>query len=102
MSRSRSRFFRGQKPILLYTGRAHFFYRYKLRGARHLVFYGLPDHDHFYTEILGFLAEATLNGDATSSTSLFTRYDQFALERITGAPLARRMLSGGKGAFLIH
>ena len=69
---------------------------------RHLVFYGLPDHDHFYAEIATFLAEATLNGDTTSSTALFTRYDQFALERIAGVPNARRMLMAAKDAHILY
>jgi len=43
VSRARARFFRGQVPLLVYTGRAQFFFRHKLRGARHLVLYGLPE-----------------------------------------------------------
>ena len=66
------------------------------------MFYGLPDHDHFYAEIASFLAEATLNGDATSATALFTRYDQFALERVTGAAHARRMLAATKDAHILY
>ena len=101
VSRSRSRFFRKQKPILLYSGRAHFFFRYALRGAQHVVFYSLPDHDHFYSEIVGFLGEATLNGDTTTATALFTRYDQLALERIVGSASATCMLQASKEAFVL-
>ena len=43
MSRARSRFFRGQVPLLLYTGRAHYFMRFQIRGAHHVILGGLPD-----------------------------------------------------------
>jgi U3 small nucleolar RNA-associated protein 25 len=63
VSRSRSRFFRGQIPLLLYTGRAQYFFRYKIRGAHHLVMYQLPDagcgeNESLYSELVGFLDEA--------------------------------------------
>ena len=99
VSRSRSRFFRDQLPLLLYTGRTHFFFRHRLRGARHLVMHGLPESD-VYGELLGMLDEAAQAGHRTSSLAIFTKYDQFALERALGAANAREVLTAQKQAFV--
>lgn len=55
ISRGRSRFIHGQNSILLYSGRAHFFRRYKIRGALNLIFYSLPEYPHFYSEFCNML-----------------------------------------------
>lgn len=55
ISRGRSRFIHGQNSILLYSGRAHFFRRYKIRGALNLIFYSLPEYPHFYSEFINML-----------------------------------------------
>ena len=34
------------------TERFHFYRRYKIRGAKTIVFYSLPDHAQFYSEFL--------------------------------------------------
>ena len=52
VSRARSAMQQGTVPLLLYTERAHFFRRHKLRGARHLAVYSPPTYAHFYTELL--------------------------------------------------
>ena len=33
-------------------------YRYRIRGVRHVVFYGPPQHGHYYSEMLNQLEEA--------------------------------------------
>lgn len=55
VARSRARFFRGDRDILLYTGRAHFFNRYCIRGIHHLIFYSLPECPQFYPELVNLL-----------------------------------------------
>jgi hypothetical protein len=68
VSRARSRFFRGQVPLLLLTGRAHFFMRYVIRGAHHVVLAGLPEDagggggssGGAYTDLVRCLDEAKL------------------------------------------
>ncbi|ORX38416.1 hypothetical protein BD324DRAFT_620775 [Kockovaella imperatae] len=52
ISRARTEFFKGKKPFLILTERFHFYRRYKIRGAKTLVFYSLPDHAQFYSEFL--------------------------------------------------
>jgi U3 small nucleolar RNA-associated protein 25 len=59
--------------------------RYKLRGIRNIVFYGLPDHAQFYTEFLSFpfLDEGVYPSDI-SCRVLYSKYDWFKIERIAG------------------
>jgi len=44
---SRSRFFHMHRRILLYTERAHFYNRHRIRGIKDILFYSLPDHAEF-------------------------------------------------------
>ena len=46
------------------------------------------------------LDEAKLAGDRTDSLCLFTKYDQFGLERALGEENAFEMLTGQKSAYL--
>ena len=95
-------------PLLLYTERAHFFRRHKLRGARHLAVYSPPSYPHFYTELMQQLDRATeaagaapvggagaasgaAAGDATCVT-LFCRLDAYPLQRLVGTERASKMV----------
>jgi U3 small nucleolar RNA-associated protein 25 len=105
VSRGRARFLQGRKPIMLYTGRAHFFLRHHIKGAKHLIMFGLPEYADFYPGLLNMLADQpNLNDDALdspmSSLGLFTSYDALSLERIVGSKRCERMLSGEKNMFL--
>ncbi|RUP44070.1 hypothetical protein BC936DRAFT_149979 [Jimgerdemannia flammicorona] len=105
VSRARSNFFHGRMNFLLYTERFHFFRRYNIRGAHHMVFYALPDHPRFYAEIVNFL---TLRGTGVSAaeestfscSALFSKYDVLKLERIVGTERARKMCAGGRNMFM--
>jgi U3 small nucleolar RNA-associated protein 25 len=101
-SRARARFLQGRKPIMLYTGRAHFFYRHAIKGVRHLVFLGLPEHAIFYSEHLNRLNEGLQDSDGATASclALFTKYEAMALERIVGKSNSARMLGGEKHTFL--
>ena len=92
MSRGRARFFHGAVPILLYSGRAHFYQRYRLRGAANYVFVSPPDYAHFYPELLGHAREGD-DGAEPASLCLYTRFDALALERVLGADRARACLA---------
>ncbi|KAL1935710.1 hypothetical protein VTP01DRAFT_4850 [Rhizomucor pusillus] len=105
VSRSRTKFFQGRISFLLFTERFHFFRRYNIRGTFHVVFYGLPDHPQFYSEVVNFLGlkfnEATAAEEATFSVrALFSRYDHLRLERIVGSERAQKMCTAQKNVFL--
>ncbi|KAF7727858.1 rRNA-binding ribosome biosynthesis protein utp25 [Apophysomyces ossiformis] len=105
IARARSQFFHGRTNFLLYTERIHFFRRFNIRGTFHVVFYGLPDHPHYYTEIVNFLGlkfdEATAAEEATfSCTALFSKYDFLKLERIVGSERAKKMCAAQKNVFM--
>ena len=55
MARARSQFFAGNRRLMVYTERAHFYNRFRMRGVRELVFYGLPAYAHFYVEMVNSL-----------------------------------------------
>jgi U3 small nucleolar RNA-associated protein 25 len=108
ISRGRSRFFHGDKNIMLYSGRAHFFRRFLIKGACHVVFYSLPEYAHFYPELVNTIQESedasgTGNGNNKSSISctvLYTKFEKLALERIVGAKRCEHMLSSSKSTFM--
>ncbi|KAL0337145.1 UNVERIFIED_CONTAM: Digestive organ expansion factor [Sesamum calycinum] len=75
ISHVRGQFFRGEKKIMLYTERAHFYYRYK---------------------IVNLLEES----DSMNCTVLFSRLDHLRLERIVGSTAAKRMVDSEKGVFV--
>jgi U3 small nucleolar RNA-associated protein 25 len=107
VSRGRARFLQGRTPIMLYTGRAHFFHRHTIKGVRHLIFLGLPEYAEFYPGMVNsFDDELITGGDAVTSSHeasslvLFTKYEGHALERIVGGQNCTRMLHGEKSTFL--
>ncbi|ORY35751.1 hypothetical protein BCR39DRAFT_511920 [Naematelia encephala] len=108
ISKARTLFFKGKKSFLIVTERFHFYRRYRLRGAKTIVFYALPDHAQFYAEFLHtpFLPPQNKTGEEVevdegeiSSRVLFSRFDVLKLERVVGSADARRMLGSGEGRF---
>lgn len=102
ITRGRTRFLQGRKPIMLYTGRAHFFSRHTIKGAKRLIFFGLPEHAEFYSDVVNMLnlgIPDELHG-TSHCLALFTRYEAHALERICGRQNGERMLKGEKSTFM--
>lgn len=109
VSRGRARFLQGRKSIMLYTGRAHFFLRHKIKGARHVIFFGVPEYDEFYPAVVNMLNEGLTNVEdigedvsrmPMSCLSLFTKFDAHQLERILGTSHAERMVKGEKNSYM--
>lgn len=110
ISRARTLFFKGKKQFLVVTERFHFYRRYKIRGAKTLVFFAPPDHAQFYSEFLetpflpsrnkeGSEAEVNVDEAEISARTLISRFDALRLERVVGTESARRMLHGTEGRF---
>ncbi|KAG1670680.1 hypothetical protein FOA52_010955 [Chlamydomonas sp. UWO 241] len=98
---ARSRFFHGHRRLLLYTERAHFYNRHRVRGIRDVLFYGIPEHAHFYPELLNLLETDGLPASIGATVSvLFCRYDLPALERVVGSTRAQKMIAGDSNTFM--
>lgn len=114
VARNRSFFATGRRDFMLFTERFHFFRRYRIKGAKNIVFYGLPQVDlfahrttigplthgtalciqygHFYPEILNSLSDAI----DTSCTVIYTKFDAYQLQAVAGSERANLMLSSSK------
>ncbi|CAM8913404.1 unnamed protein product [Rhodiola kirilowii] len=75
VSRARSWFYDGLRKIMLYTERAHFYHRYKIRGVRKLIMLSPPERKEFYPEILHMLH----GSDDMTANVLFTETDKYKL-----------------------
>lgn len=109
VNRGRARFLQGRKRIMLYTGRAHFFMRHLIKGAKHLIMLGLPENAKFYPELLNMLTDiqshanveaADIDSSPVSCLNLFTKYEAQSLERIVGTKHSERMVKSEKKTFL--
>ncbi|KAL4425892.1 hypothetical protein ABPG75_009908 [Micractinium tetrahymenae] len=99
-ARARSYFFDRRKRVLLYTERAQFYNRHRIRGAQDILFYQLPEHADFYAELLNLLEEGG-TGETPTVTAVFSKYDALRLERVVGSARSAKMLKQHKtGTFL--
>ena len=66
-----------------------------------LYFYQLPEHAHYYNELVGLLALGD-GVDATNSsvTVMFSKTDALRLERIVGSRNAKRMQKAASKTFM--
>ncbi|KAH7277303.1 hypothetical protein KP509_39G044700 [Ceratopteris richardii] len=96
ISRARAWFFHGKRRIMLYTERAHFYHRFKIRGIKELIFYSLPQNAQFYVEVTNMME----GSENHSSTILFSHFDKMKLERIVGTSRAKKMLKSQNKTFM--
>jgi len=94
--KARSHFMNGKHSLLLYTGRAHHFHRYNIRGVKRVVFYGVPENPRFYDEVLGFVGKtierAEISRHEASVRVCFSKWEKMELERIVGAKRVGRLV----------
>ena len=108
VARARSHFASGRYRLLLYSGRAHHFRRYIIKGVTEVWFYGIPEEPSAYLEVGGFLAldpstlPSTMHNDAARRGSpkvgsVFSRWEALALERVVGSHRVGTMLEESRG-----
>ncbi|KAI7833758.1 hypothetical protein BX661DRAFT_177487 [Kickxella alabastrina] len=95
-------FYKGDLQFILYSERAHFYHRYPIKGIHHMVFYSLPDHPLYYSELVNLML--TSNDETASSakltcTAFYTKYDQLKIERVVGSRLVSQLLTGERSQY---
>ena len=66
-----------------------------------LLVYQLPEHAHFYAELVNLLESADPSAAAPTVTVLFSRFDAARLERVVGGTRAKRMLGSDAATFVL-
>lgn len=94
-------FFHSGAHFMLYSERAHFFRRTRLKGIRHLIMYQPPTWPHFYSEMINLMQSCNQNprdgiGDMMSVTVLYTKYDLLQIASIVGSAQANTMSQSTK------
>lgn len=101
MARARSYFADGRRRVLVYTERAQFYNRHRIRGVKDILFYQLPEHPQFYSELVNFLEEENTPGvGLATATVMYSKYDVLRLERVVGSERAKTMVKKKNGTFL--
>ena len=90
---------KGKAKVLLYSERAHFYHRYRVRGAKDVIFYSLPDHPEYFSELVNMVEVAPESRG--SVTVLFHKYDSLQLGRVVGVRKAKSMLQAPGDSFMI-
>lgn len=105
IDRARSMFFHSGAHFMLYSERAHFFRRTRLKGIRHLIMYQPPTWPNFYSEMINLMQEANQNPrdggeNSMTVTILYTKYDMLQIASIVGSDRAANMAASEKTAHM--
>jgi len=94
IAKARQLFFLGEKKFMLYTERFHFYYRYKIKGIRTILFYQLPVNPHFFAELINM--SQLDDGESLQSKTLYSRSDLIRMQNIYGTNTARELVKSAK------
>lgn len=100
IARARSHFANGRYRVLLYSGRAHWYRRYTIKGCREVWFYGAPEEPKVYQEVGEFLAlndQDRKDGVNRKVATVFSKWEGLAVERIVGTERVGVMVQEGRG-----
>lgn len=94
-------FFHSGAHYLIYSERAHFFRRTRIKGIRHLIFYQPPTWPNFYSEMINLMQEAYQNprdgcAGSMTVTVLYTKYDMMQISSIIGSERASKLATSEK------
>ena len=103
--RTRSHFLSGRHALLLYSERAHHHFRYKTKGVRKVLWYGVPENPVFWAEIISLLGlglkDVEIGGGKAIAKglvrALFSKWDALKLERIVGTERVGRLINDRGG-----
>jgi len=105
VQRARTYFQQGKRPFLLFTERFYFFFRYRIRGIKNIIFYELPHYSTFYTEILNYMDTRKSRSDSqinpVTCTVLYTKSNALCLARVVGTQRCRHMISSDKQVYML-
>lgn len=101
ISRARTLFYHGGAHFLLYSERAHFFRRMRIKGVRHIIMYQPPMWHNFYPEMINLMQDVNQNPNDdvvknSTVTVIYTKYDMLQLSAIVGHENVTKMLSSKK------
>lgn len=102
ISRARTLFYHGSAHFLLYSERAHFFRRMRIKGVRHIIMYQPPTWNNFFPEVINLMQEINQNPNddvmknSMSVTVLYTKYDILQLSAIVSHDNVAKMLASKK------
>lgn len=102
ISRARTLFYHGGAHFMLYSERAHFFRRTRVKGIRHIIMYQPPVWSHFYPEMINFMHETNQNPrdvivrNSMTVTVLYTKYDLLQMSAIVGSENVAKMVQTKK------
>lgn len=97
--RARSHFLSGRHTLLVYSERAHHHFRYKVRGVKKVIFYGVPENPIFWSEVAKMMDVVREDDKRTKASvrALFSKWDAMKLERIVGTERVGRLINDRGG-----
>ncbi|CAG5098305.1 Oidioi.mRNA.OKI2018_I69.XSR.g15547.t1.cds [Oikopleura dioica] len=82
----------GERPVLVFTERRHFFHRVTQRKVSRVIFFEPPTFPHYYSEVSNFIIDPSFS----DVTVLCSKFDRLQLEGILGRNEAKSLLRNEK------